>query len=129
MHARVRELVAAVAAIGSRARVRAEYQGAENGETRSDDGDGGFDHGDGAGDHLFVVVGVDCSDNWVYRGLVVGRGLEEQMEGRHTASDDYKTTQEEDRDNTPLLFLWHLESHNLRNGEAYDWLNCVKWSD
>lgn len=73
MHARVRELVTAATAIGSRARVRAEYQGAENRETRSDDGDGGLDHGDGAGDHLFVSVGVDCPDNWQHRGLVVGR--------------------------------------------------------
>lgn len=81
MHARVRELVAATAAIGSSARVRAEDHGAENGETRSDDGDGGFDHGDGAGDHLFVAVGVDRSDNWVHRGLVMGRRCEEQMGG------------------------------------------------
>lgn len=47
-------------------------------------------------------------------------------EGRHTASDDYKTTQEEDRDDTPLLLLGHLESCNLRNGEANDCLNWVR---
>jgi hypothetical protein len=35
------------------------------------------------------------------------------MEGRHTASDDHKTTQEEDGDDTPLLFPGHLESRNL----------------
>lgn len=51
------------------------------------------------------------------------RGTEE---GRHTASDDYKTTQEEDRDDTPLLLLGHLESCNLRNGEANDCLNWVR---
>ena len=45
-------------------------------------------------------------------------------EGRHTASDDYKATQEEDRDDTPLLFPGHLESCNLRNGEAND---CLHW--
>jgi hypothetical protein len=72
VEARLRELVATAAAIGSRARVRAENQGAENGETRSDDSDGGFNHGDGAGDHLFVAVGVNCPDNLVHRGLVVG---------------------------------------------------------
>jgi hypothetical protein len=65
----------------------------------------------------------------VHRGLVEGRRREEQVEGRHTASDDHKATQEEDGDNTPLLFPGHLESRNLRNGEAYDWLNLVKQSD
>ena len=52
--------------------------------------------------------------------------MRSRWEGRHTASDDYKNTKEEDRYDTPLLFPGHLKSRNLRNGEADDWLDSVR---
>jgi hypothetical protein len=57
-----RELVAAPLAVCACARVRAEEEGAQDGEAGGDDCDRGFDHGHGAGYHLFVAVGVDGAD-------------------------------------------------------------------